>query len=87
MLKWRSDFSLFQLKLEDIGKNIIFVRILCFIMNTINKIGIFCSSSNNLDESYYQEADRLGRWIGSLGLTLVYGTGYSCYRKRNLIIL
>ena len=46
-------------------------------MSTINKIGIFCSSSNNLDESYYQEADRLGRWIGSHGLTLVYG-GANC---------
>lgn len=77
MLKWRSDLSLFQLKLEDIGKNIIFARILCFIMSTINKIGIFCSSSNNLDASYYEEADCLGRWIGSHGLTLVCG-GASC---------
>lgn len=46
-------------------------------MGNICKIGIFCSSSNNLDESYYQEADRLGRWIGSHGLTLVYG-GANC---------
>lgn len=46
-------------------------------MCNIRNIGIFCSSSNKLDESYYQEADRLGRWIGSYGLTLVYG-GANC---------
>lgn len=46
-------------------------------MSKINRIGIFCSSSNKLDESYYEEADRLGRWIGSHGLTLVYG-GANC---------
>lgn len=46
-------------------------------MSKITKIGIFCSSSNKLDESYYEEADRLGRWIGTHGLTLVYG-GANC---------
>lgn len=46
-------------------------------MSGIKRIGIFCSSSNNLDASYYEEADRLGRWIGSHGLTLVYG-GANC---------
>ena len=46
-------------------------------MSGIKRIGIFCSSSNNLDASYYEEADRLGRWIGSHGLTLVCG-GASC---------
>lgn len=46
-------------------------------MAKIEKIGIFCSSSNNLDPSYYEEADRLGRWIGSHGRTLVYG-GANC---------
>ena len=46
-------------------------------MGNICKIGIFCSSSNKLDEIYYEEADRLGRWIGSHGLTLVYG-GANC---------
>lgn len=46
-------------------------------MGNICKIGIFCSSSNKLDEIYYEEADRLGRWIGSHGLTLVCG-GASC---------
>lgn len=46
-------------------------------MGNICKIGIFCSSSNKLDESYYEEAGRLGRWIGSHGLTLVCG-GASC---------
>ena len=46
-------------------------------MGNICKIGIFCSSSNKLDEIYYEESDRLGRWIGSHGLTLVYG-GANC---------
>lgn len=58
---------------------------MCNIENTYNivnmcnikNIGIFCSSSNKLDDSYYQEADRLGRWIGNHGLTLVYG-GANC---------
>jgi len=43
----------------------------------MQKIGIFCSSSNNLDESYYREAERLGRWMGEHGKTLVYG-GANC---------
>lgn len=46
-------------------------------MCNIKNIGIFCSSSNKLDQSYYDEADRLGRWIGTHGRTLVYG-GANC---------
>ena len=43
----------------------------------MDKIGIFCSSSNRLDESYYKEAEKLGRWMGSHQKTLVYG-GANC---------
>ncbi|MBR5716113.1 MAG: TIGR00730 family Rossman fold protein [Bacteroidales bacterium] len=43
----------------------------------MEKIGIFCSSSNRLDKVYYEEADRLGRWIGEHGKTLVCG-GANC---------
>ena len=43
----------------------------------MNKIGIFYSSSNKLDDIYYQEAERLGRWLGSHHKTLVYG-GANC---------
>ena len=46
-------------------------------MSNIVRIGIFCSSSNKLDSLYYEEADRLGRWMGTHGLTLVYG-GANC---------
>lgn len=46
-------------------------------MCNVRNIGIFCSSSNKLDAIYYEEADRLGRWIGEHGLTLVYG-GANC---------
>lgn len=46
-------------------------------MSNIKNIGIFCSSSNNLDPSYYEQADRLGRWMGAHGKTLVCG-GASC---------
>lgn len=37
------------------------------------KIGVFCSSSDNLPASFYAAAEQLGRWIGENGHTLVYG--------------
>jgi len=43
----------------------------------MEKIGIFCSSSNRLDKIYYEEADRLGRWMGKNGKMLVCG-GANC---------
>jgi len=43
----------------------------------MKKIGIFCSSSNRLDKVYYEEADRLGRWMGAHDKTLVCG-GANC---------
>jgi uncharacterized protein (TIGR00730 family) len=43
----------------------------------MNKIGIFCASSNNMDAVYYEEARKLGEWIGQNKKTLVYG-GANC---------
>ena len=40
-------------------------------------IGIFCASSNRMAPVFYDEAQRLGEWIGSQGRTLVYG-GAKC---------
>ena len=39
----------------------------------MDKIGVFCASSDNMEEVYYKEAANLGRWIGQTGRTLVYG--------------
>lgn len=46
-------------------------------MKEIEKIGVFCSSSDNLPSAYYKEAERLGEWIGKTKKTLVYG-GANC---------
>ena len=43
----------------------------------VNKVGVFCASSNKMDAVYYEEAARLGAWIGETGRTLVYG-GANC---------
>lgn len=40
-------------------------------------IGIFCASSNRMEPVFYEEAKRLGEWIGHQGRTLVYG-GANC---------
>ncbi len=41
--------------------------------NKIKKICVFASSSNYLDEKYYQDAQELGRLIGQNGYDIVYG--------------
>ena len=43
----------------------------------MEKIGVFCASSDKLEQVYYDEAGRLGDWIGKSGRTLVYG-GSKC---------
>lgn len=43
----------------------------------MQNIGLFCSSSNQLDASFYAAAEQLGAWIGAHGKTLVYG-GANC---------
>lgn len=39
----------------------------------MRNIGIFCASSNDLDSIYFEEAARLGAYIGQQKKTLVYG--------------
>ena len=39
----------------------------------MDKIGIFCSASNNIDPMYYNMAKEIGQWIGKSKKTLVYG--------------
>jgi cytokinin riboside 5'-monophosphate phosphoribohydrolase len=39
----------------------------------MNSICVFCSSSNSIDNAYFQAATDLGHRIGELGLELVYG--------------
>ncbi len=38
-------------------------------------IGVYCASSNQVDEAYIKEAEHLGRIIAKRGHTLVYGGG------------
>ena len=42
-------------------------------MNNIKNICVFCSSSNFLNEKYYQDAKELGKLIGQNGYNIVYG--------------
>jgi len=44
---------------------------------TMDRIGIFCSSSNRMDPIYYKEAEKFGTWMGTNKKTLVYG-GANC---------
>lgn len=39
----------------------------------MEKIGIFCSASANIDKMYFESARRIGEWMGKTGKTLVYG--------------
>ena len=39
----------------------------------MERIGVFCASSSQMDQSYYDAARELGHWLGSHGKTLVYG--------------
>lgn len=41
------------------------------------KIAVFCSANNNIDPTYFNMAERLGKWIGEHGHTLIYGGGNS----------
>ena len=40
---------------------------------SMNSICVFCSSSNSIDDIYFETATDLGHRIGQLGLDLVYG--------------
>lgn len=39
----------------------------------MERIGVFLSSSNNVNSTYIAAAEQLGTWIGKQGKTLVYG--------------
>lgn len=39
----------------------------------MEKIGIFCSASENIDKMYFDEANRIGQWMGKNNKTLIYG--------------
>ncbi len=39
----------------------------------MEKIGIFCSASEDIDEKYFESARRIGEWMGDTRKTLIYG--------------
>lgn len=39
----------------------------------IQNIGLFCASSNNIDNCYFEESAIIGRWIGENKKRLIYG--------------
>ncbi|WP_455591299.1 LOG family protein [Bacteroides sp.] len=39
----------------------------------MEKIGIFCSASESIDKMYFDEANRIGQWMGGNNKTLIYG--------------
>ncbi len=39
----------------------------------MEKIGVFCSSSNKMEAVYYEQTEALGKWMGQNKKTLVYG--------------
>ncbi|MBO7661707.1 MAG: TIGR00730 family Rossman fold protein, partial [Bacteroidaceae bacterium] len=39
----------------------------------MEKIGVFCASSNEMEQIFYDKAAELGRMLGKAGKTLVYG--------------
>lgn len=39
----------------------------------MEKIGIFCSASENIDKMYFDSARQIGTWLGKNGKTLIYG--------------
>ena len=43
--------------------------------NRINRVTVYASSSNALDEEYYDAASRLGTVLGEAGMDIVYGGG------------
>lgn len=43
--------------------------------NNIKSICVYSSSSNKLDNIYYQAAEELGKLMGKAGYTLIYGGG------------
>lgn len=44
-------------------------------LNGIKRVTVYASSSNALEPTYYDAAERLGSALGSVGLNIVYGGG------------
>ena len=41
----------------------------------MNSVAVYCGSSTQLDASYHESAEVIGKGLGEKGLTLVYGGG------------
>ena len=39
----------------------------------MEKLGIFCSASDNIDKMYFESTSQIGKWMGQTGKTLIYG--------------
>lgn len=39
----------------------------------VKRIGVFCAASQKLNDSFYDEAYRIGKWIAKNGFELIYG--------------
>lgn len=39
----------------------------------MEKIGIFCSASDSIDQTFFDAAHQIGEWMGRNGKTLIYG--------------
>ena len=48
----------------------------------MEKIGIFCSASDNIDKMYFESASQIGKWMGQTGKTLIYGMHSSCRERK-----
>ncbi len=46
-------------------------------MKFMENIGVFCASSDRMENIYYERAEELGKWIGESGRKLIYG-GANC---------
>ena len=44
-------------------------------MQKIESVAVYCASSNQLKESYYREARRLGNCLAEAGIRTIYGDG------------
>jgi len=43
----------------------------------INKVTIYCSSSNSLPQKYYEETKKIGQLLANENITIIYGGGAS----------
>ena len=44
-------------------------------MNKLNKITVFCGSSNNVDQNYFQAVEELGSVLAENNIEVIYGGG------------